>query len=230
MVGHQEGGGDDNRKTGWGQSRQNDRTLLVGGFGVRVVKMTEFFWCGARRWLGCVPLLIALTSITACRGPAPAGPSRWRLALTPASFANTISLQQHVQVEQAGRNVDFEAVLDITPDTVTLVGLAFNQRVFTLTYDGVKLRESRSKMLPREVQAGDVLSDMQLALWPTEVVRSALPGGWSLRDSSGTRVLLESDTIRTTISYSADPRWTGTITLENKQYNYRLVIRSAVSN
>ena len=145
-------------------------------------------------------------------------------------IAQTISLQQHVEVSQSGRNVDFEAVLDITPDTVTLVGLAFNQRVFTLKYDGVKLQETRSKMLPREVQAGDVLSDLQLALWPTEVVRSALPTGWTLRDSSGTRVLSESDTVRTTISYSAMPRWNGTITLQNKQYDYQLVIRSAVSN
>ena len=196
--------------------------------------MTEFFWYGARRWLVCPALLLAIASTTACRSASAPTSSRWRLALTPASFSQTISLQQHVQVEQAGRNVDFEAVLDITPDTVTLVGLAFNQRVFTLKYDGVKLQESRSKMLPSEVRAGDVLSDMQLALWPTEAVRSALPAGWVLRDSSGsgsgTRVLSERDTVRTTITYSADPRWTGTITLQNKQYDYRLVIRSAVAN
>ena len=195
-----------------------------------MTQFKHFAGANARRWLVRYAMLLTLTLIAACRGAGPLIPARWRLALTPASFANTLSLQQHVQVEQAGRNVDFEAVLDITPDTVTLVGLAFNQRVFTLKYDGVKLQESRSKMLPREVQAGDVLSDMQLALWPTEVVRSALPVGWSLRDSSGTRVLSESDTVRTSISYSADPRWTGTITLENKQYDYRLVIRSAVSN
>jgi len=183
-----------------------------------------------RRWSSRAVFVLLLASTAACRGAASVSPTRWRLALTPRSFSQTISLQQHVQVEQAGRNVDFEAVLDITPDTVTLVGLAFNQRVFTLKFDGVKLQESRSKMLPREVQAGDVLSDLQLALWPSEVVRNALPAGWTLQDSIGTRVLSESDTVRTTITYSANPRWTGTITLANKQYDYRLVIRSAVSN
>ncbi|MEP6832156.1 MAG: DUF3261 domain-containing protein [Gemmatimonas sp.] len=175
-------------------------------------------------------LLLFMSFTCACHSAAPPAPNRWRLALPPASFAQTISLQQHVQVEQAGRNIDFEAVLDVTPDTVTLVGLAFNQRVFTLKYDGVKLQESRSRMLPREVQAGDVLSDLQLALWPTEVVRSALPTGWTLRDSISTRVLSERDTVRTTITYSATPRWTGTITLQNHQYAYRLVIKSAVQN
>ena len=233
---------------GIGGDRMTERFWYRGQSRARITVSKCFAGPSARRWLVGCALVLPIASTVACRGAAPVIPNRWRLALTPASFSQTISLQQHVQVEQAGRNVEFEAVLDITPDTVTLIGLAFNQRVFTLKYDGVKLQESRSKMLPREVQAADVLSDMQLALWPSEAVRSALPTGWALRDSSGsdsgsdsdsgsgsgsgsgTRVLSERDTVRTTITYTANPRWTGTITLENKQYDYRLVIRSAVSN
>lgn len=154
--------------------------------------------------------------------------NRWRLALAPSAFPETLSLQQQVKVEQAGRTVDFDAVLDISPDAVTLVGMAFNQRVFTLKYDGKTLQETRSAMLPREVQGGDVLSDLQLALWPTDVVRAALPAGWSLADSASTRVLSEADTVRTSISYSSAPRWSGTISLNNRQFDYRLTIRSAV--
>lgn len=219
MIGNQDRVGDNNP---------------VAALGVRAVKVTG---PGGKRQSRALRgpthatlLLLALALVAACRGATPPATNRWRLALSPASLAQTISLQQHVQVEQGSHNVDFEAVLDVTPEMVTLVGLAFNQRVFTLKYDGVKLQESRSKMLPREVQAGDVLSDLQLALWPTEVVRSALPTGWTLRDSSGTRVLSESDTVRTTITYSAVPRWTGTINLQNKQFDYRLVIRSAAAN
>ena len=170
-----------------------------------------------------------LLASAGCRGPAPMPmPNRWRLALSPASFPELLSLQQQVKVEQAGRTVDFDAVLDITPDMVTLVGMAFSQRVFTLQYDGKSLQESRSAMLPKEVQAGDVLSDLQLALWPVEVVRAALPEGWALTDTEGNRVLSEADTVRTSISYSSTPRWSGTISLSNRQYDYRLTIRSAV--
>ena len=72
------------------------------------------------------------------------------------------------------------------------------------------------------------LSDLQLALWPTEAVRAALPAGWTLADSASTRVLSEADTVRTSISYSNTPRWSGTISLNNQQYDYHLTIRSAV--
>lgn len=140
----------------------------------------------------------------------------------------SVSLQQQVKVEQAGRTADFDAILDISPETVTLVGMAFSQRVFTLQYDGAKLKETRSRMLPPEVQAADVLSDLQLALWPAPAVRAALPAGWTLSDSDTSRVLLQADTVRTTISYSGTPRFVGTILLASKQYDYRLTVRSAV--
>jgi Protein of unknown function (DUF3261) len=174
-------------------------------------------------------LAAMLAATIGCRGQSAEPMSvRWRLALPPSSFPELLSLQQQVKVEQAGRTVDFDAVLDITPDMVTLVGMAFSQRVFTLQYDGVKLQESRSAMLPDEVQAGDVLSDLQLALWPSDAVRPALPGGWTLADSASQRILSEADTVRAVISYSSTPRWSGTISLDNRQYGYRLTIRSAV--
>lgn len=170
-----------------------------------------------------------MLTLAACRRSPPPLDNRFRIALSPAAFPQAISLQQHVEVEQAGKTVEFEAVLDVNPQEVTLVGLAFNQRVFTLRYDGQKLAETRSRMLPREVQAADVLSDLQLALWPADVVRAALPAGWTLKDSAAERVLSQSDTIRTVIGYTGTPRWTGNISLANKQYDYRLLIKSAVA-
>ena len=184
------------------------------------------------RWVSvAVFCAVAVGCRATGRGSANEQPTtRWRLALPPSAFPVPLSLQQQVKVEQGGRTVDFDAVLDVSPDAVTLVGMAFSQRVFTLRYDGTTLRETRSAMLPREVQAGDVLSDMQLALWPADAVRSALPQGWTLSETATERVLSQADTVRTSISYTGSPRWTGTISLTNQQYNYHLTIRSAVRN
>ncbi|MEO7997774.1 MAG: DUF3261 domain-containing protein [Gemmatimonadaceae bacterium] len=205
--------------------RQNNESR-----GTRLLRLRNSFTAGRITLSNLMVVLILVSPASACRSSAPPTDiNRLRIALSPAAFPQSISLQQHVEVEQGGKSVDFEAVLDVTPEAVTLVGLAFNQRVFTLKYDGVKLQESRSKMLPREVQAGDVLSDLQIALWPADAVRSALPAGWILKDSEGQRVLSQSDTARTTITYSATPRWSGTITLQNHQYDYRLLIKSAVA-
>lgn len=185
------------------------------------------FWI--HRLPGTVALAVILLVAVGCQQPITSDPNRLHLELSPSSFLQTISLQQNVQVEQGGQTVDFDAVLEVSPTAVTLVGLAYNQRVFTLRYDGRKLEETRSRMLPRAVQAADVLSDLQLALWPAEAVRAALPAGWKLSDSTGHRELAENDSVRTSITFDSIPRWAGTITLHNRQYNYRLVIRSAVA-
>ena len=165
----------------------------------------------------------------ACGGRRANQADQIHLALSPSAFPERVSLQQHVDVDYAGRQTDFDAVLDIAPEAMTLVGLKFGQRIFTIKYDGSKLEESRSMFLPRDVRARDVLSDLQLALWPADAVRDALPAGWTLRDSDNTRVLAKGAEDVTTITYDGSPRWIGTILLDNRALGYRLKIRSIVT-
>ena len=172
---------------------------------------------------------VALVLVTACRGTAPPPPvpdDRPLLALSPASFAGSLSVQQRVHVERDGRVVDFDAVLEVSPDMVTLVALGFGTRLFTLRYDGTTLDEARSPMLPHDVRGSDILSDMQLSLWPAAAVRARLPAGWSLREAANARTLLKGSDEITNITYDAMPRWTGQVTLQNLQFGYRLVIKT----
>lgn len=167
-------------------------------------------------------------ALTASCGRAPRqSPDHLQLALSPSSFPVRLSLQQHVYVERDGQKHDFEAVLDIDQDAVTLVGLALGQRIFTLRYDGTRLVESRSSMLPRDVRGADVLSDLQLAFWPVGAIRAALPVQLTLRDSAGVRVLSRGEREIIAITYDGTPRWNGLVTLQNTELGYRLVIRSA---
>jgi|GEM_PF-75475 hypothetical protein len=178
-------------------------------------------------------LALALVLVTACRGAAAAPPvpdDRPLLALSPVSFAGSLSVQQRVHVERDGRIVDFDAVLEVSPDMVTLVALGFGTRLFTLRYDGTKLDEARSPMLPRDVRGSDILSDMQLSLWPADAVRAALPSGWSLRDAPNARTLLKGADEITNITYDTMPRWKGKVTLQNHQFGYRLVITTVPEN
>jgi len=174
------------------------------------------------------PLAIAMVS--ACVHASPEQPDRLRLALSPVSFGRALNLQQQVHVEYADRTVDLDAVLEITPDSLTLVGMAFGQRMLTLRYDGVKLREQRHPMLPGDVRGADILTDLQMALWPGEAVRAALPAGWTLSDSDTLRTLSKNSREMVTISYDAVPRWKSVVTLRNLEYSYRLVIRSATED
>jgi hypothetical protein len=172
-------------------------------------------------------LPLAFAMVAACRTAPPDQPDRLRIALSPASFGRTLSLQQQVHAEYAGHSVDFDAVLDIAPDSLTLVGMKLGQRMLTLRYDGVKLDEKRNPLLPRDVRGADILTDVQLALWPADAVRAALPAGWTLTDSDTQRTFSKDALEMVTISYDAVPHWTSLVTMRNLRYDYRLVIRSA---
>ena len=157
----------------------------------------------------------------------PAPVARLNLKLAPAAMGETISLQQHLTVERGGRIDELDAAIEIDDKRVDLVGLAFGQRVLTLHYDGKELTSWRHLMLPKQVRGEDVLEDMQLALWPVQAIAAALPAGWRVQESGQERRLYRGDELVTTIAYSATPRWSGIIKMDNLRYDYRLTIQSA---
>ncbi|EGF33044.1 hypothetical protein IMCC9480_1375 [Oxalobacteraceae bacterium IMCC9480] len=174
-------------------------------------------------------ILIALALLLAgCASlPPPAPPARLGLRLAPAALGERIAVQQHLQVERAGRIDELDAALEVDADQLQLVGLAFGQRVLTVAYDGRTLTSWRHPMLPAQVRADDVLEDIQLALWPLAAIRAALPPGWQIEDDGLRRTVSMHGVIFSVIEVSKLPRWQGNITLENRRYQYRLTIQSA---
>ena len=175
-------------------------------------------------------LLIALGTVIVGGCAAPAHqPARLGLKLAPAALGESVSLQQHLTVERNGRVDELDALLEVDPRRLNLVGLALGQRVLTLHYDGQILNGWRHPMFPAVVRDEDILEDLQLILWPTDAVRQALPGGWRIEEKDSRRTILIGQTPVTVIDYSDEPRWNGKIELSNLRYQYRLIIQS-VSN
>ena len=152
---------------------------------------------------------------------------RLGLRLSPAALGATVSVQQHLTVERGARTDELDAVLEVDASHLTLVGLAFGQRVLSIDYDGTAIREWRHAMLPAQVRAEDVLQDLQLTLWPHDALAAALPPGWQVVDDGLLRTLSLDGAVVATLRYSAMPRWTGTVVLDNLRYHYRLTIQSA---
>lgn len=171
-----------------------------------------------------LPLLLA-----ACVTQPVAPLARLGLTLAPADLGESLALQQHLKVERNGRIDEIDAALEIDSEHLELVGLAFGQRVLSLHYDGKTLQSWRHVMLPSQVRAEDVLEDMQLTLWPLASIRKALPAGWHIEEEGLRRTLSKGDTVVAVINYAALPRWSGTVTLDNLRYGYRLSIQSVVS-
>ena len=154
-------------------------------------------------------------------------PVKLDLTLAPQELGGSISVHQHMKVERIGRTDELDFALEINPVRLEMIGLAFGQRVLSLSYDGEELTWWAHPMVPAELHAEDVLSDMQLTLWPLESVRRALPPGWWIEDQPLRRILYMNDDIVTEISYTAMPRWSGTVVLNNRRFHYRLTVQAA---
>ncbi|SFM05373.1 Protein of unknown function [Rugamonas rubra] len=170
----------------------------------------------------------ALALLLALAGCASAPPqARLGLKLAPAALGAAISVEQHLKVERNGRIDELDVALQVEPEALDMVGLAFGQRVLTLHYDGKELSSWRHVMLPSQVRAEDVLEDVQLALWPAEAIAAALPAGWRVAEQGARRTLYLDGQPIMLIDYSGQPRWSGTVVLENLRYHYRLTIQFA---
>ena len=168
-----------------------------------------------------------LLMLAGCATQTVAPVARLGLKLPPAALGEAISIEQHLTVERGGRIDELDAAIEVDDTRVEMVGLAFGQRVLTLNYDGKELTSWRHLMLPAQVKGADVLEDMQLALWPAQAIAHALPQGWRIEEAGLQRRLYLDQELVTTIDYSATPRWTGTIRMNNHRYKYRLTIQSA---
>jgi hypothetical protein len=172
----------------------------------------------------CIVLLLASCAAV------PPPQARLGLQLAPGELGEEIALQQHLTIERNGKTDQLDAALEVDANQLQLVGLAFGQRVLSLQYDGKKMTSWRHFMLPEQVRAEDILEDIQLTLWPIEAIRKALPPGWRIEDQGLQRALYMGDDLICEIRYSAMPRWSGTVKLENFRYHYTIYIQSQPNN
>lgn len=189
----------------------------------RLIKCTKSFAAIA------TAALAALFLLTSCATP-PLANARLGLQLAPADLGEDIALQQHLTIERNGKTNQLDSALEVDATHLQLVGLAFGQRVLSLQYDGKTMTEWRHVMLPAQVRAQDILEDLQLTLWPIAAIQKALPAGWRIEDRDLQRDLYLGDQLICEIHYSAMPRWSGTVQLENLRYHYTITIQSQQNN
>lgn len=156
----------------------------------------------------------------------PTPPARIGLKLAPATLGQSLSLQQHLTIERNHHVNELDTALEINPQQLNLVGLAFGQRVMTLHYDGHTLQTWRHPRLPAQLRGEDVLEDIQLTLWPAKAICNALPAGWRIEEKKLQRTLLLNNEPIMVIDYSHKKPWIGTTILTNLRYHYRLTIKN----
>ena len=150
------------------------------------------------------------------------------IVLSPASLGETVSVLQRILVEHGERADTIDIVLEIDSERLNLVGLVLGNRALSVYYDGSTLTSWRHVLLPNHVRAEDVLENLQLALWPLDVIKKTLPPDWQIKECSASRTLYLKGEKIIDIRYSGHPRWIGTIMFTNARYGYTLSIQSAL--
>ena len=105
-----------------------------------------------------------------------------QLALAPAALGCSLAVQQQLTVQPPnGSAQTLGALLEVDGQVVRLALFHLGQRMGTLSWDGAQLQTQLSRWWPAQLPPAQVLSDMQLALWPVPAIAQALPEGWQLQ-------------------------------------------------
>lgn len=143
--------------------------------------------------LACCALLGC--AVPAARSPAAAAVSvepLVRLALPPGALGCSVAVQQRLTVLPPNApGQALEALLEVDAQQMQLALFHMGQRMGVLTWDGQQLHRDLSRWWPSQLAPEQVLSDLQLALWPTAAIRQALPSAWVLKENESGRSLLQ---------------------------------------
>lgn len=158
--------------------------------------------------------------------PRPPPVQEFTLRLSPAALGRELQLMQRISMVRGDLRRSFEAQLEIDASEVRVAALALGQTIATLRWDGQKFEQKVSTYVPEVVTAERIITDIQLAWWPEQVVREGLPSGFSLLTDGGVRELRFDGAPFASVHYEGTaPAWSRVI-LSHHRYGYTLEIES----
>lgn len=120
-----------------------------------------------------------------------------QLTLAPVLLGCSLAVQQQLTVQPpSGSAQTLDALLEVDGQSVRLALFHLGQRMGALSWDGQQLQTQLSRWWPAQLSPVQVLSDMQLALWPAPAIAQALPAGWQVQDGAQVRRLTHQGQLR----------------------------------
>ncbi|MDR2207508.1 MAG: DUF3261 domain-containing protein [Azoarcus sp.] len=166
--------------------------------------------------------LLGLSGLTACASLWLAG--GLPLMKVAPEILGTRTVEQRLTIVWPGEQRVLEAVLDIQPGKMTVIGLTFGARLFSFDYDGKKITVTQP--LPRGMSAQRIINDLLLAYAPLDVLTAALPTDWSVREEQGRRRVFRDEALAISIHYVEGSLWQGRVVLDNHALHYQLTLDS----
>ncbi|MGI2172943.1 DUF3261 domain-containing protein [Shewanella ulleungensis] len=139
-----------------------------------------------------------------------------------------ITQSQMISMSHGQDNHEILTQLELTPQRMTLVGLApLGQALFTLVYDGHTLQSEQSSLLGDTFNAEYLMAIMQLIYWPTEQVNQQLTAAQLLAtpcENTLCKLLVDADGEQIRINYSELNPWQANISVTIKSADILLHI------
>ncbi len=178
-------------------------------------------------------VLLCVLLLCACAGhPDPSRPQAWlkpgvRVTLPAPGISPAISEQQLLTGTFNGKQQSLLVLLSADERQLSLAGLSsLGIRLFRVTYDGQGIHTQQSIVLPEMPPASQVLLDIMLSHWPTDLWRRQLPAGWTLQDSGDTRRLRDdSGRLITEIRYMTRNNQREPVSVQQFAFGYHIVIQ-----
>lgn len=123
----------------------------------------------------------------------------------------------------------FQARLSLERDHVRIVMIDdLGRRAIDIDWTPDALSVQTADWLPATLDAKRMLADIIMVYWPLDVVRDALPGNMSIRETMGERMLRMDDSGRAYARIERPIRdvWQGVANLRNERFGYAITIRS----
>jgi hypothetical protein len=146
--------------------------------------------------------------------------------LAPAALGRELHLAQRVTFVRGSTTMSFDAQLEADASALKLAAFALGQTVARMTWDGVRLEETHSQRVPDVVTPARIMSDVQLAFWPEESIRAALPAGYSLQTAPGVRRVLLGGEALIEVRYEGAGPIFPRIELNHLAHGFRMIIES----
>jgi hypothetical protein len=165
---------------------------------------------------------LGLALVVSCARVGPSDKDPGLFLLSPATAGFVGRLIEDTALTTDGHTVNATVLVEVTPQVVKLAVLSpLGARLLSLQWDGTHLAKSVDPSLPKDFPAELVLRDFQLARWPAEVVRHALPKSWTLQELPDARVLSHDGKERIHIGFTRD-REAEAVAFEHRGLGYRV--------
>lgn len=174
---------------------------------------------------GLTAILVALTGCITTPKPMPTEEGLV-LRLSPASLGRELQLSQRITVLRGDVRRSFDAQLEVDATAVRIAAVALGQTIASLNWDGKVFEQRVSAHVPDAVNAARILSDVQLAWWPADAIRAALPQDYELTESAGSRTILHRGSAFASLTYEGHPPAWAHVRLTHQKYGYVLDIES----